>query len=106
MDMEYRLPGLAIGVEYGPESFGRQAAFRGDYRRPAHHLAHERIVSGLKIVQRLDVPLRDDEHVGWRLRVDVVEGQHAVVLVDDRCRNLASDQLAEEAIGHVTPFRA
>ena len=34
------------------------------------------------------------------LRVDVVEREHAIVFVDDRRRNLARDDLAEETVGH------
>ena len=47
------------------------------------------------------MPSRDDQHVYRRLRVDVLEGDQPVVLVDDGRRNLAVDDLAEEAVGHV-----
>jgi hypothetical protein len=36
--------------------------------------------------------------VGRGLRVDVLEGDHVIVLVDDRRRDLAGGDLAEETI--------
>jgi len=36
------------------------------------------------------VRARDDQHVRRRLRIDVVEGDQVVVLVDDRCRNFCA----------------
>ena len=72
----------------------------GDRRRAPDHLADDRVVARRQIVQRRDVSLRYDEHVRRSLRVDVVEREHAIVLVDDRRRDLARDDLAEEAVGH------
>ncbi len=40
--------------------------------------------------------LRDDENVLGRLRVDVIEGENKVVLVNDLCRNFASNDFLEE----------
>src|SRR6266496_1756802 len=46
------------------------------------------------------MPLRDDEHVRGRLRVDVVERKNALVLVHDRGWDLTLDDLAEETVTH------
>ncbi len=45
----------------------------------------------------------DDQDVEWRLGADVFEGQHLVVLIDKRCRDLVFRDLAEQAVvGHGT----
>ncbi len=43
---------------------------------------------------------RYDEHVRRCLRIDVVERQHRVALVDQVSRNLPVANLAEEAVAH------
>ena len=40
--------------------------------------------------------LGDDEHVRGRLRIDVIEGENKVVLVNDLCRDFASNDFLEE----------
>ena len=51
--------------------------------------------------------LRDDEEVDWRDPDGVVlrnvEGAHEVILVEDLRPKLAADDLAEDALRHVTP---
>src|SRR5688572_28026599 len=48
----------------------------------------------------IDVPLRDDHEVDRRLRADVVEGEHVVVLVHLAAGDLAFDDPAEDAFAH------
>ena len=81
------------------------AVFLGEGRGPAHHLADQGVVSRRKIVQRRDVPARHDQHVHRRLRVDVLEGDDAIVLIDNRRGNLAGDDLAEQAVRHICLHR-
>ena len=49
------------------------------------------------------MPLGHDEQVHGRLRVDVLEGQDGVVLVDDVGRTLTCDDPAKGAIAHRGP---
>ena len=58
------------------------------------------VVAGRQIVQRGDVPARDDQDMQRRLRVDVLERHQLIVLMDELAGNLAADDLAEEAVGH------
>ena len=51
------------------------------------------------------MPLGHDEQVHGSLRIDVLERQHGVVLIDDVRRAPARDDAAEEAIGHHRPPR-
>src|SRR5690606_20852217 len=70
-------------------------------RQPPGHRQHapeRRLVGGLRLVEIRHVRLRDDEDVHRRLRPDVVEGEHELVLVGLLRRNLALDDLAENAI--------
>ena len=55
------------------------------------------IVAVRRVVQRRDVLLGDDEHVGRRDRVDVAERERVIVFEDDLRRDLFSGDLAEEA---------
>ena len=103
MDMKDCLAGIAIGVEDRSVAARRQAAFAGDSGRPPHQFADEPVVLGAELVERRDMPFRYDQHVGRRLRVDVVEGDDAIVLVDQRRGNLTPDDFAEQAVGH-TPI--
>ena len=77
VDVEHRLPGVAVRVEHGAVAAAGDSPLLRDRRRAPHHLADDLIVAGLEVVQRLDVALGHDEHVRRRLRIDVVEGEHA-----------------------------
>src|SRR2546426_9204059 len=53
-----------------------------------------------RVVQAADMPLGNHQHVDRRLRVDVLEREHLVVLQDDLGRNLPGADLAKETIRH------
>ena len=42
----------------------------------------------------------DDERMSWRLRIDIVECDDHIVLVDERCWNGSRDDFAKEAFAH------
>src|SRR6478672_7278166 len=52
--------------------------------RAAHHFPHQLIVLRRKLVQGGDVTLRDDQRMQRSLRIDVLEGDQPLVLIDDR----------------------
>ena len=97
MEVEDRLPVRAAArVEevhaVGTEPLGHP---------PGHPLgaAHHRIQVVLGHLQEvLGVLARDDEQVPARRRVDVHEGDGALILVDLRAGDLARDDLAEETV--------
>ena len=70
-------------------------------RRPSRHLSNERIVLRRQVVEGRDVPPGDDQHVHGRLRVDVLDRDEAIVLVDDGAGYLPGDDPAEQAFRHV-----
>ena len=100
MDVEDGLARIRIAVENRAVStFGVPVLCR--QRRPAtDHLAHEPVVVGTKVVQARDMTARHNEHVHRSLWVDVFERDQAIVGIDNRAGDLASDDLAEEAVGH------
>src|SRR5690349_2590111 len=100
VDVEDRLPGVAVGVEHHPEAAGRNAALFGDGGRAPRQLADNRVVLRRQLVERRDVALGDDEHMRRGLRLDVFEGQDAFVLVHDLGWQLAVDDLAEKTVRH------
>ena len=63
--------------------------------------ANQPIVARRELVQRSNVPFGNYEHVHRRLRVDVLERHHLIVLVDDRAGDQAIHDLAEETVLHV-----
>src|SRR5687767_3158897 len=66
--------------------------------------AHQLGVPGLEPSQRLDVALRDDEQMHRCLRVDVLEGEHGVVLVLDVGGRLPRcDSTEHTAVSHESP---
>ena len=69
---------------------------------PGHdvQVADQRGVVVVEDVERRDVLSRHDEHMRRRLRVDIAEGDGAVVLLDQLRWDLAVDDLAEQAVAH------
>ena len=89
VDVEHRLAGVGVAVEDRPVAPIGVAGSLRERRAPSHHLADQAVVLGSELVEAGDVASRDDQHVRRRLRVDVLEGDDAVVLVDDGCRGSA-----------------
>jgi hypothetical protein len=100
MNVEHRLPCFAIAVEDRAITALGVAILLRERRRTPHHRSDQRIIDDAKVVQCLDVLSWNDQDVQWRLRVDVLEGDQLLVLVDDRPRDLARDDFAEETVSH------
>ena len=83
MDVKDRLSCITVGVEDCTESTRRNTSLFRNHRRASNQFADELIVANRQLVQRRDVSLGDDQDVGRRLRVDVVEGDHVIVFMDD-----------------------
>jgi len=61
----------------------------------AHAMARHLLVTGLETRERFDMPLRDDQKMDGRPRVEVLEGETLVVLVFDLSRAFPGDDSAE-----------
>ncbi len=67
---------------------------------------HRTQVLGVDAQQIGGVRARDHEHVAARGGVDVHQGHRALVFADDRPRQLAREDLAEDAVRVVHPVEA
>jgi len=55
-----------------------------------------------QVVHRGHVTIRHQQHVRRRMGLDVAEGGYLLVSVDDVGRDVAADDLAEEAVIHAS----
>lgn len=55
-------------------------------------------VSGLGFFQSGEMTFRNNEDMGRSLRLDVLEGEDMLILLDLFCGNLAADNAAEETV--------
>ena len=98
VEMKHRLPGgRPVGLQE-VDAVGTQLLHgaRGD---PLRRRGDRLEVLGIDLVHVARMRARDDERVAARRRVDVHEGERALVLRDDRRGDLAGDDLAEQAVG-------
>ena len=100
VDVEHRLAGFAVAVEDRPVATLRVAVFPGQHGGRSEHRAHQRVIGRRQVIDGGNVPPRHDEQVQRRLRIDVLNRDQIVVLVDDGAFDLARDDLAEEAVAH------
>ena len=92
------LTGLRSLVEDESIAIPIHFALVGDAVRHLHHpRQHRGLVAG-EIVDGGNVHFRDDEHVGWRHRPDVLEGDDVVLAEDFFRGNLPREDLAEQAV--------
>src|SRR6266480_5828068 len=92
------LAGLRSLVEDESIAVPIHFALVGDTVRHLHHpRQHRGLVAG-EIVDGGNVHFRDDEHVGWRHRPDVLEGDDVVLAEDFFRGNLPREDLAEQAV--------
>ena len=101
MNVEDRLASFAIGVEDRPVSALAVPVLLRQRRRSPRHRSDQLVITRREVVQRGDVTSRDDQQMERRLRIDVLDGDYGIVLMDDRGWNRACDNLAEEAVSHL-----
>ena len=93
--MWHAFAGVGAAVENKPETFFVQSKFACDFTRLQKQMAQHLMILRLGLGNSRDWFLGDDKHVRGRLRVDVIEGQHQVVLIDDVRWNFSSDDFFE-----------
>src|SRR5687767_8776802 len=101
VDVKDALARFAVGVEHGAVSAVAVTLLVRDGGGTSEHRADERVVLESEVVQRRNMRLRNNEDVERRLRVDVIQHDQLLVLVDRGHRNLTRDHFAEQAIAHV-----
>jgi hypothetical protein len=106
--MVHRLSRTRAYIHYGPVSL-LDIALAGDLGCCEVTAADHVGILGLRFFQSGKMSLRDDQHMGRGLWVDVFKGKHMLVLIDLSCGNLAAKNPAEKAcargVGHVVVGR-
>jgi hypothetical protein len=92
-----RLTGLRTGVDNRTEISARRgcADLRGSLKEFRDRLRFAGI-DELRIVR--NVVHRHDEHVPWRLRIHILDGDDVAVSVHELARNFAGDNFAKDAV--------
>src|SRR5438093_2801436 len=96
MEVEDRLAALPAGVRHHPVASFGNPFFLCHTGRRLQKTPQEGPIA--RVVQAADMPLGNHQHMDRRLRVDVLEREHLVVLQDDLGRNLPGADLAKETI--------
>ena len=104
MEMVDALPGGRARVGNQPEAALGDAGFTGELGGDGEQATEHLGVGLCKVGRRVHVAPGNQQKVSRRLRVDVVESKNEVVIVDDVCRDLATDEAAKQAVlvGHGT----
>jgi hypothetical protein len=100
VDVENGLARTPIAIQNSSVPTFSVAMLLRECNRAPDHRTHESIVAGSQIVQRGNVPARDDQEVKGRLWIDVLEGDDIAILMDEVAGDFASDDLAEQAVAH------
>src|SRR5262245_5057920 len=93
MDVKHDLAAFPIDVH--DHAIARQSVISRKTFRGKQEAADQCGMIRIEVVQRGDVSLRNDEPMNRRLRMDVLEGDDRVVLVDTIRRQLARHDLAK-----------
>jgi hypothetical protein len=100
MDVKDRLPRFTIAVEERAVAALVKTTLARDGPGAASHLADQGIISRRELIQRGDVPARQDQGVQRRLWVDILNDDDPFVLVENGRGDLARDDLAEQTVSH------
>src|SRR3569832_2043185 len=98
MQMEHRLPGVAVAVHHGAIAALGDAELLRHLLRREIHLPDQHVVIGFEVVDARDVLLRYHEHVYGCLRLNVAKGEHRVIFEHGVRLDLAVDHPANKAI--------
>ena len=98
MQMLYTLPRLLPDV--GDDAVAVQSQLPGHLGNDLKDVGHRPAVFRRHLGSGGDVGLGDDQEVGGRLGIDVIEGEALLVLIHLVGRDLSRDDLTEQTIGH------
>jgi hypothetical protein len=98
-----RLTRTLVAVENQSVTVLIDTLVSGDLFGHQHHLAGNRDIVYVQIIDGRYVFLGYDQQVRRRLRIHVSESENIIILVDLVARNFAISDLAEQAICHDAP---
>ena len=99
MYMQVRHGFAAVGavVDHNAEA-GAEVQFFCQGLRRQQEMTEQSLVTGDGLIEARDKSLREDQHVHWRLRLDVVDGETQVILMDDLGGDLTVGDFLENGL--------
>ena len=99
MEVGDRLPGMHAGVDDQPVAFFGQAFLRCQFFRHHDHVADQWLIPWFQFVDRVNVPVGDDENMGGCKRMCIAKGRDEVVAIENCGGGFARDDFTEDT-GH------
>lgn len=106
MNVKHRLSTVGVAVGHHPVTAGVHPQLGGEVLGHQQDVPDGSLVIFGEIVQGGDVLLGNDQDVRRGAGVDIPEGQTEIVFEDGLGRNLSGDNLAEDAVAHVSDLPA
>ena len=103
MQMLHFLPGIRACIDDNAKSFFI------DFLMPRHRedglvqIAHQGGMRRFQLNQTVDVFFRNDQDMDRGTRMNIPERERQFCFMDDGCRDVLTDDAAEETIGHEKP---
>ena len=105
MKMKYSLPAMHPGVHDEAIPVAGYPLLLCDLVADKYQMPEQADIRIVKFSNRGHMLPRDDERMCRRLRIDIVECDHHIILIDEGCRNGPRDDFTKEALTHeVVPF--
>lgn len=98
--VEYRLAAIRICIDHHAIAVLCKPAFTRDPARGQKQMAERILIAGSRLIQRIDVTPRYDQHMRRSLRAQIVERKAELVLENLGRLNLASGYFAKNAVVH------
>lgn len=105
MKVRNTLSAIRPGVGHQPKAAVGDALLRSQTRRRDPDAMHQPGVGLGDLAQGRQVMPRDDQEMDGSLRVDILNGNEVIVLIDPLGGNLAGDDPAKETVGHFGTLR-
>ena len=103
VQVRHLLTAVAAGIDHRPEAaFAAHLLCQNGNK--VDHFTQKCGIFGTGFGKRNDVFFRNDQKVNRSLRIDVVEGDHVVVFVDERRGDFTVSDLAEDAAHFLTSY--
>lgn len=100
MQMKHALAAMRTGIDDDAvPGVGNTLQFR-DLTAGQHQTSEQPTIRVLQFGHRDHMFSGDDERMRRRLGVDIVECDHHIVLIDERCGNSPRDNFAKETVTH------
>jgi hypothetical protein len=100
VQMKYGLAGSGAGVNHGSIAFGIEATLVRQAAGHKREVAQKRYILRLGLQKGVKMLAWNHQHVSGRLRMNVLERQHVLILKNNLRGNFPVDNSAEKAVIH------